>query len=180
VTAWKRVFDVCGAVGGLLFFGPVMICVAGAILIDDGRPVLFRQARLGRGRRTFEIVKFRSMRDGRVTRVGRTLRATGLDELPQFVSILRGDLSAVGPRPITEEDAQRFGWSGPSAAARWRVKPGLTGLAQLAARSPRESLVLDRRYARRRSLALDCRIIAMSFVVNLLGKSRARRLLFGR
>lgn len=179
MTAWKRVFDVCGAVGGLLFFGPVMICVAGAILIDDGRPVLFRQARLGRGRRTFEIVKFRSMRDGRVTRVGRTLRATGLDELPQFVNILRGDLSAVGPRPITEEDARRFGWIGPSAAARWRVKPGLTGLAQLAGRSPREFLRLDRCYARRQSLALDCRIIAMSFVVNVLGKSRARRLLFG-
>ena len=116
-----------------------MVCVAGAILIDDGRPVLFRQARLGRGRRTFEIVKFRSMRDGRVTRVGRLLRATGLDELPQFVNILRGDLSAVGPRPITEEDARRFGWTGPSAAARWRVKPGLTGLGQLAGRSPRES-----------------------------------------
>lgn len=81
---------------------------------------------MGRGRRTFEIVKFRSMRDGRLTRVGRLLRATGLDELPQFLNILQGDLSAVGPRPVT------------------------------------------------------CRIIAMSFVVNLLGKARARRLLFGR
>jgi lipopolysaccharide/colanic/teichoic acid biosynthesis glycosyltransferase len=180
VTAWKRVFDVCGAVGGLLFFGPLMACVAAAILVDDGRPVLFRQARLGRGRRMFEIVKFRSMRDGRITRVGRTLRATGLDELPQFLNILRGDLSAVGPRPVTEEDAQRFGWNEPSAAARWHLKPGLTGLAQLAGRSPRESLRLDRCYARRRSLAFDCRIVAMSFVVNLLGKSRARRVLFGR
>ena len=180
MTAWKRVFDVCGAVGGLLFFGPLMACVAAAILVDDGRPVLFRQARLGRGRRMFEIVKFRSMRDGRITRVGGTLRATGLDELPQFLNILRGDLSAVGPRPITEDDARRFGWTGPSAAPRWRVQPGLTGLAQLASRSPRESLGLDRCYVRRRSLALDCRLIAMSFVVNVLGKSRARRVLFGR
>lgn len=157
-----------------------MVSVAAAILLDDGGPVLFRQARLGRGRRTFEIVKFRSMRDGRVTRVGRTLRATGLDELPQFLNILRGDLSAVGPRPITEDDARRFGWIGPSAAPRWRVRPGLTGLAQLAGRSPGEFLRLDRCYARRQSLALDCRIIAMSFIVNLVGKSRARRLLFGR
>ena len=180
MTLAKRVFDVCGAVGGLLFFGPVMVSVAAAILLDDGRPVLFRQPRLGRGRRTFEIVKFRSMRDGRVTRVGRVLRATGLDELPQFLNILRGDLSAVGPRPVTEEDARRFGWLGPSAARRWRVKPGLTGLGQLAGRSPRESLHLDRCYARHRSFAFDCRLIAMSFVVNVLGKSRARRLLFGR
>jgi len=126
------VFDVCGAVGGLLFFGPVMMCVAAAILLDDGRPVFFKQSRLGRGRRLFEIVKFRSMRDGRVTRTGRVLRATGLDELPQFLNILRGDLSAVGPRPVTEADAARFGWTGPSAAARWRLEPGLTGLGQLA------------------------------------------------
>jgi lipopolysaccharide/colanic/teichoic acid biosynthesis glycosyltransferase len=180
MTAWKRGFDVCGAVGGLLFFGPLMAGVAAAILLDDGRPVLFRQSRLGRGRRVFQILKFRSMRDGRVTRVGRVLRASGLDELPQFLNILRGDLSAVGPRPVTEEDAQRFGWTGPSAAARWRVNPGLTGLGQLAGRSPREQIRLDRCYARRRTILFDCRIVAMSFVVNVLGKSRARRLLFGR
>ncbi len=180
MTLWKRAFDVCGAVGGLLFFGPVMACVAAVILVDDGRPILFRQARLGRGRRTFEILKFRSMRDGRVTRAGRVLRATGLDELPQFLNILRGDLSAVGPRPVTEGDAERYGWMGPSAAPRWRVQPGLTGLGQLAGRSPRESLGLDRCYARRRSFAFDCRLIALSFVVNALGKTRARRLLFGQ
>lgn len=174
----RRAFDLVGAVGGLLFFGPLMTCVALAILLDDGRPVFFRQWRLGRCRRPFEIVKFRTMRDGVVTRLGRRLRDTGLDELPQFFNILRGDLSAVGPRPVTREDAWRFGWLDPRADARWRVKPGLTGLAQLASRSPRESLLLDRCYVRRRSLAFDCRLIAMSFVVNVLGKSRARRLLF--
>ena len=180
MPAGKRIFDVCGAVGGLLFFGPLMLGVAAAILLDDGRPVLFHQSRLGRGRRSFAIVKFRSMRDGRVTRVGRILRATGLDELPQFLNILRGDLSAVGPRPVTADDAERFGWTGPSAVPRWRINPGLTGLGQLAGRSPRESLYLDRCYVRRRSLLFDCRLIAASFVVNVLGKSRARRLLFGR
>ncbi len=180
MPGWKRAFDVCGAVGGLLFFGPLMLCVAGAILLDDGRPILFRQARLGRGRRLFEIVKFRSMRDGRVTRVGRVLRASGLDELPQFLNILSGELSAVGPRPVTEADAARYGWTGPSAAARWQVNPGLTGLGQLAGRSPRESIRLDRCYSRRRSFLFDCRLVAMSFVVNVLCKSRARRLLFGR
>jgi lipopolysaccharide/colanic/teichoic acid biosynthesis glycosyltransferase len=176
----KRAFDVVGAVGGLLFFGPLMACVAIAILLDDGPPVLFRQARLGRLRRPFEILKFRTMRDGCVTRAGRVLRATGLDELPQFLNILRGDLSAVGPRPITGDDAERFGWFAGHAASRWELTPGLTGLAQLAARSPRESLRLDRIYARRQRLALDCRIVAMSFVVNVLGKTRARRLMFGR
>jgi lipopolysaccharide/colanic/teichoic acid biosynthesis glycosyltransferase len=176
----KRVFDVVGAAGGLLLFAPVMAVTAAAILLDDGRPLLFRQVRVGLGRRPFAVLKFRTMRNGRVTRVGAVLRATGLDELPQFVNILRGDLSAVGPRPITAEDAERFGYTGPSAAARWSVRPGLTGLAQLAATTRREALVLDRCYVRRPRLLLDCRIVAMSFVVNVLGKSRARRLLFGR
>jgi lipopolysaccharide/colanic/teichoic acid biosynthesis glycosyltransferase len=176
----KRAFDVAGAVGGLLFFGPLMAAIAAAIALDDGRPVLFRQSRLGRARRPFEILKFRSMRNGRATRVGMILRATGLDELPQFLNILRGELSAVGPRPVTAEDAARYGWLSPHAASRWDLTPGLTGLAQLAARSPAESVALDRCYARRQSLALDCRIVAMSFVVNALGKSRARRVLFGR
>lgn len=175
----KRAFDVAGAIGGLLFFAPIMAVTALAILLDDGRPVLFRQPRLGRDRRPFVILKFRTMRDGRISRVGNVLRATGLDELPQFVNILRGDLSAVGPRPITEEDSLQFGWIGPSAAGRWRVTPGLTGLAQLAATTRPESLRLDRAYARHRSLWLDSRMVAMSFVVNVLGKSRARRLFFG-
>jgi lipopolysaccharide/colanic/teichoic acid biosynthesis glycosyltransferase len=175
----KRTFDVVGAIGGLLFFAPIMIASAVAILIDDGRPVFFRQPRLGRDRRVFHILKFRSMRDGRITRVGGVLRATGLDELPQFVNILRGELSAVGPRPVTAADAERYGWHGPAAQPRWKMTPGLTGLAQLAATTPRESVAFDRYYARRRTLTLDCRIVAMSFVVNVLGKSRARRVLFG-
>jgi lipopolysaccharide/colanic/teichoic acid biosynthesis glycosyltransferase len=178
VTRGKRAFDVCGAIGGLLFFAPVMMVITAAILLDDGGPILFRQLRLGRARRPFEILKFRSMRDGRVTRVGRVLRATGLDELPQFVNILRGDLSAVGPRPVTAEDARRYGWIGPDADLRWTINPGLTGLGQLAGRSPTESLALDRVYVRDRNLLLDCRLIAISFAVNVLGKSRARRLFF--
>ena len=174
----RRIFDVLGALGGLLFFAPAMAAIALAILLDDGRPLLFRQTRLGRGRRPFDILKFRSMRNDRVTRVGRVLRATGLDELPQFVNILLGDLSAVGPRPITAADAARFGWSGADTDDRWSVKPGLTGLAQLAGRRRPESLALDRRYIRKRSVALDCGLIAMSFLVNVLGKSRARRVFF--
>jgi lipopolysaccharide/colanic/teichoic acid biosynthesis glycosyltransferase len=172
----KRLFDVAGALGGLLFFSPVIVAVAAAILADDGRPVLFAQARLGRGRRPFTILKFRSMRDGRVTRVGRLLRATGLDELPQFLNILRGDMSAVGPRPLTADDVARLGWTAPRHDFRWRVAPGLTGLAQLAGPpSPAGALVLDRWYVGRRTLRLDVRLIALSFAVNALGKTRVQR-----
>jgi lipopolysaccharide/colanic/teichoic acid biosynthesis glycosyltransferase len=174
----KRLFDLVGAVGGLLAFSPVMALITGAIILEDGWPVLFRQERLGRGRRPFTILKFRSMRNGRVTRVGRVLRATGLDELPQFINILRGDMSAVGPRPLTASDVTRLGWMAPRYDFRWRVRPGLTGLAQVTeARSGRLSLGLDRRYVARQSLSLDVRLVAVSFAINALGKTRVRRLL---
>lgn len=174
----KRLFDLVGAVGGLLAFSPAMAVVAAAIVLDDGRPVLFCQERIGRGRRPFTILKFRSMRDGRITRVGRMLRATGLDELPQFINILRGDMSAVGPRPLTESDVTRLGWTGPRADFRWRVLPGLTGLAQVTdAGSGRVSLGLDRRYVARQSLWLDVQLVAVSFAINALGKTRVRGLL---
>jgi len=174
----KRLFDVGGAAAGLLAFSPIIAVVAAAIVLEDGWPVLFRQERLGRRRRPFTILKFRSMRDGRITRVGQVLRATGLDELPQFVNILRGDMSAVGPRPLTESDVTRLGWMAPRYDFRWRVLPGLTGLAQVtAARSGRLSLGLDRRYVARQSLSLDVRLVAVSFAINALGKRRVRRLL---
>src|SRR5262245_53299317 len=106
----QRLFDLAGASAGLAVFVPVMAGIAVAILMDDGWPVLFRQERIGLRRRPFQIRKFRTMRDGTVTRVGRVLRGTGLDEIPQLVNILRGDMSAVGPRPLTASDLVRFGW----------------------------------------------------------------------
>ncbi len=174
----KRLLDVAGAAGGLLFFLPAMTLVALAILLEDGRPLLFCQERLGAARRPFTILKFRSMRDGKITRVGRFLRRTGLDELPQFINVLRGEMSAVGPRPLTAADTARLGWSEPRFDFRWRVPPGLTGLAQvMGTGSPQQSLHLDRAYIGRRSLLLDLRLIALSFAINALGKRRVREML---
>ena len=177
----KRLFDLAGAAGGLLVFSRVCVLVAVTILLEDGRPVLFHQDRLGERRRRFTILKFRSMRDGRITRVGRVLRDTGLDELPQFINVLRGDMSAVGPRPLVEADVRRLGWTTARYDFRWKVPPGLTGLAQLVGpRSPRASLFLDRTYIARQNLWLDVRLIALSFAVNALGKQRVRELLIRR
>ena len=176
-----RIFDVIGALAGLAVFAPAMALIAVAVLIDDGRPLLFRQERLGLHRRPFGILKFRSMRGGRITRVGRLLRASGLDELPQFVNILRGDMSAVGPRPLTADDVGRLGWSGEEFDFRWACGPGLTGLAQLlCARGDADALALDRIHARRWSPLLDGQLIAWSFAVNAFGKVRIRRFLRDR
>jgi lipopolysaccharide/colanic/teichoic acid biosynthesis glycosyltransferase len=179
----KRMFDIAGAAGGLLFFAPVCVLIALAIVLEDGRPVFFHQDRLGERRRRFTILKFRSMsRDGRrITRTGRLLRATGLDELPQFINVLRGEMSAVGPRPLVEADVMRLGWTTARYDFRWSIPPGLTGLAQVVGpRVPRASLFLDRRYIARQNLWLDLRLIALSFAVNALGKQRVRELLIRR
>jgi lipopolysaccharide/colanic/teichoic acid biosynthesis glycosyltransferase len=178
VRGSKRLFDVVGAAGGLLAFSPLMAVMAAAILIEDGPPILFRQVRLGQARRPFTIVKFRTMTGDRITRAGRLLRATGLDELPQFVNILRGDMSAVGPRPLADADVRRLGWTVPRFDFRWRVRPGLTGLAQvMGAPSGRQSASLDRWYAGHASLPLDVRLVALSFAINVLGKTRIRHFL---
>jgi len=177
----KRLFDIAGAVAGVVIFSPVMVVVAAAVLMDDGRPVLFPQERVGYRRRPFVIWKFRTMRDGRVTRTGRALRASGLDEITQFFNILRGDMSAVGPRPLTDADVQRLGWGRAAFDFRWEVRPGLTGLAQIAgAASSEEALALDRAYVARWRPFLDCQLIALSFAVNVFGKARVRRLMQGR
>ena len=133
MSSLKRMFDIAGACAGLVVFAPVMAAVAIAVLIDDGRPLFFRQQRIGYRRRPFSILKIRTMRDGRTTRVGRVLRATGLDEVPQLVNVLSGEMSAVGPRPLTESDVAasrvdrrgvRFPLGGQAGADRTRPDRG--------------------------------------------------------
>jgi lipopolysaccharide/colanic/teichoic acid biosynthesis glycosyltransferase len=167
----KRAFDLLAAGSACLIFAPLVAAIALATVIEDGRPVLFVQTRLGRHRRPFAILKLRSMRDGEVTRVGRWLRKTGLDELPQFVNVCRGQMSVVGPRPLTADDVERLGWNQPEYDWRFGTKPGITGLSQLlAGRGVAASRRLDRLYQQRQSPMLDTRIVALSFVVNLVGK----------
>jgi lipopolysaccharide/colanic/teichoic acid biosynthesis glycosyltransferase len=180
MSSFKRAFDVAGACAGLLVFAPVTAIAILAVFIEDGGPVFFRQERVGYRRRPFSIRKIRTMRDDRVTRVGRVLRALGLDEIPQFVNILSGEMSAVGPRPLTVSDVRRFGWAGIEFDCRWDTKPGLTGLAQIVgAASPQDALELDRAYTVRWNPLLDCQLIALSFAVNVFGKSRVQRKLRG-
>ena len=155
---------------------PLYLTAAVLILADDGAPVLFPQERVGRARRPFTIWKLRTMRDGRVTRVGRWLRACGIDETPQLWNVLRGDMCMVGPRPLTAGDVTRLGLDGESAASRFAHPPGITGLAQLwSDRGARHSRRLDALWARRRSDGGDLQILVASFVVNLVGKRRTRR-----
>jgi lipopolysaccharide/colanic/teichoic acid biosynthesis glycosyltransferase len=174
----KRALDLLAAGTACALFAPLTTLIAVATLLEDGGPVLFFQARLGRRRTDFEIVKFRSMRGHQVTRVGQWLRRTGLDELPQLVNVWRGEMSAVGPRPLTSQDLQRLGWTGADLDWRFAAKPGITGLSQLlAGRGARATRRLDRLYLKRQSAWLDAQLLAWSFAVNVFGKGRIRRIL---
>jgi undecaprenyl phosphate N,N'-diacetylbacillosamine 1-phosphate transferase len=171
----KRTVDMALAGAACLVFAPAVAAITLAIWIDDGGSPFFEQIRIGAGRESFRILKFRTMRDGAVTRVGRWLRRTGLDELPQFVNVARGEMSVVGPRPLTPEDIARLHWSSEHHDWRFESRPGITGIAQLAGgKSARHSERLDRLYQRRQSAALDIGIIALSFAANIVGKTAVR------
>ena len=155
---------------------PLVAGIAVATWLEDSGPPLFMQSRVGRQRTPFTILKLRSMQEQRVTRVGRWLRRTGIDELPQFVNVLRGEMSVVGPRPLTQQDVERLGWHEPPDDWRFDVSPGITGLSQLLAGSAaRSTRRLDRLYLQRQSLLLDMRLIALTFAVNVVGKRNVRR-----
>jgi lipopolysaccharide/colanic/teichoic acid biosynthesis glycosyltransferase len=174
--AGKRALDLLVAGTACAAFAPLVAGIAVATWLEDSGSPLFAQPRVGRQRSAFTIFKLRSMREQRVTRVGRWLRRTGIDELPQFVNVLRGEMSVVGPRPLTHEDVQRLGWHEPPHDWRFSVNPGITGLSQLmAGPASRSTRRLDRLYLQRQSLSLDLRLIALTFVVNLAGKGNVRR-----
>jgi lipopolysaccharide/colanic/teichoic acid biosynthesis glycosyltransferase len=180
----KRIFDVLISLAALFLLLPVMIGAALAVALESGRPVLFRQVRLGVGGLEFGMYKFRTMvkdaarigpffttaDDPRITRVGRFLRRTSIDELPQLLNVLKGEMSLVGPRP--DVPAQRSLYSESQWAERCSLRPGITGLAQAVLRSSgteEQRLQLDLRYVREQSLWLDLKIIAWT-VRRLAGK----------
>ena len=174
MDAAKRAMDVGGVLLALPLALPVMALIALWVRVDSPGPALFRQQRVGRGGRLFCMLKFRTMRaqaqgpqitatgDARITRAGRWLRASKLDELPQLINVLRGEMSIVGPRPIVQAERARYGRHFSAYCA---VTPGITGVWQVCGRndvSYRRRVACDVLYARSRSLPLNVRIIAMT------------------
>jgi lipopolysaccharide/colanic/teichoic acid biosynthesis glycosyltransferase len=189
----KRGFDILLSAGGLIVSLPLWGIISLAVKLNDGGPVFYRQKRVGKDGQVFTGLKFRSMvpdsdrnwgvvpaaeNDPRVTPVGRILRATAMDELPQLWNILRGDMSFVGPRPEWVELVKRFRAEIPSFDLRHKVRPGLTGLAQVYGHSEisrRNKLRYDLLYARRQSLWLDIRLVLLSFAVTFTGRWELRQ-----
>lgn len=175
----KRAIDAVLATAGLLLAAPVMAACALAVRLSDGPGVIFRQERVGRHGRPFVLLKFRTLRpadvqesatrwnvasDGRMSRVGRMLRRTSLDELPQLWNVLRGDMSMVGPRPERPFFVAQFSRAHPGYQARHRMPVGITGLAQVNGlrgdTSIEERARFDNRYIETWSLWQDACVLA--------------------
>jgi lipopolysaccharide/colanic/teichoic acid biosynthesis glycosyltransferase len=194
-----RVFDVALALAALVFFLPLMLLLAILVFVTNPGPVIFAHRRIGKGGRHFHCLKFRTMAvdaeqrlahllatdegariewtrdhklrdDPRVTRLGSFLRKTSLDELPQLINVLRGEMSLVGPRPIVDAERIRYGRY---FAHYCQVRPGITGLWQISGRnnvSYRRRVAFDVAYSRSRSLAFDAKILAATIPSVLMAR----------
>ena len=199
VSAAKRTLDVLLSGVGILGSLPLWAIAAALIKLEDGGDVFFSQERVGQSGYTFRVLKFRSMiqnaearvgalqashGDPRITRVGKWLRATAMDELPQLLSIFRGDMSFVGPRALRPGEIEVQGDGAhvlledvPGFAERCRVRPGLTGVAQIYAPRDiprRNKFRYDRVYIRAQSFGLDVRLILLSFWITFRGSWEVR------
>jgi exopolysaccharide biosynthesis polyprenyl glycosylphosphotransferase len=187
----KRVVDFAGAAVGLVVLSPIMALVGIIIKLDSRGPIFYTQERVGRFGESFNIYKFRSMRidaeqggpvwwsgdnDPRMTPVGKVLRRTHLDELPQLFNVIKGEMSLVGPRPERPHFVQQLDRDIPRYDERHLIKPGMTGLAQVHYRydktlaDVKRKLRFDLLYVRRMCLFLDARILAWTFLVVMTGR----------
>lgn len=185
----KRLMDVCLSAAGLILLSPVMFLTAILIKAQDGGTVLYSQKRLTKNGKVFEIYKFRSMKmdaekdgkarlaeksDDRITPIGKWIRMTRIDELPQFINVLKGDMSIVGPRPERPELAEKYTEENPEFAIRLKVKAGITGFAQVYGRYstvPLEKARMDAYYIGNASVLMDIRLILATAKVIFMKES---------
>lgn len=188
----KRLFDFCSSLLGIIILSPFMVATAIAIKLYDGGPAIYKQVRLTKDSREFEIYKFRSMRvdaekdgvarlstgdaDDRITPIGKFVRKCRLDELPQLFNILKGDMSVVGPRPERPEIAEQYYKTMPDFMLRLQVKAGLTGYAQVYGKyntDPYEKLEFDLLYMNNMSVLTDLKLIFSTFFILFNNESTA-------
>jgi len=196
----KRLFDICLSSIGIIGSLPLWVLFSLAILIEDGWPIFYLQERVGKNGKILKAIKFRSMikgaeketgpvqaveNDPRVTKVGKILRATAMDELPQLINILKGDMSFVGPRALRPEEKEVYGNPGetriediPGYKERLTLRPGLTGIAQVylptdALRT--EKFRYDLLYIKKQSFLLDLKLFFLSFWITFRGKWESRQ-----
>ena len=188
-TVFKRFFDICGALVGLILLSPILLIVAVLIKIESKGPVFFKQERLGKSGKIFKIFKFRTMvdnaiavgmglrtdkNDPRITKVGHILRKTSLDELPQLFNVLKGEMSFIGPRPPVPYHPYKYDDYDETQKKRFLVKPGISGYAQVKVRNNAtwdERIVYDVEYVERIGFWFDFYIFFATISVTIRQKN---------
>jgi lipopolysaccharide/colanic/teichoic acid biosynthesis glycosyltransferase len=169
----KRVFDIFFSIIALFVFCIPAIIIAVVSRFFEHHPVFYFQIRVGLHKKPYTMIKFQTMVDELPTPFGALLRNTGLDEIPQFINVLKGDMSIVGPRAIRVSDLQKMQWGDDEHAIRWSVRPGITGYAQFySSHLSEESFQLDKKYIEHHNIAIDFSLICKTFLINIFGKRR--------
>lgn len=177
----KRLFDIMFSIIGLCVFCIPMAIVSVLIKVKERHPVLFKQTRIGKDMRPFTMLKIQTMVDEQVTPIGKIIRSTGLDEIPQFINVLKGDMSIVGPRALTIDSIRQMKWDDGKHNKRWSVKPGITGFAQMTEKYQSDnSYKLDCDYIDKSNVLLDFALLCVTFGINIFGKKRVLKVVFGR
>ena len=169
----KRLFDIFFAINVLIFLSPIILSIALIIYTFDGKPIIFKQLRVGKDKKIFKFYKFRTMSNeinpnhnelDKITKLGRFLRRSSLDELPTFYNVLKGDISIVGPRPLLEKYIDRYD---SFQIRRLEVKPGVTGLAQIKGRNTlswEKKFDYDIKYVDNNNIFIDIKIILLTIL----------------
>ncbi len=175
----NRVFDIIFFFIALMIFAVPTIIISLLLIIRERHSILFRQERIGKDKQPYQILKFQTLINEVPTKTGKILRKTGLDELPQFLNVLKGDMSIVGPRALTKFDIERLAWNDDYHSMRWNIKPGITGFAQIYGGQHRKtSWFWDKHYIKNNNVIIDFGIVGISFLMNILGKTRVRQIIF--
>jgi lipopolysaccharide/colanic/teichoic acid biosynthesis glycosyltransferase len=175
----KRFFDILFSLVAMMVFCLPVIAIILIIKVFYSHPIIFYQERIGKNKSVFRIWKFQTLINEKPTKLGRILRKTGLDELPQFINVFVGDMSIVGPRALTNNDIIRLKWNSDYYMLRWSLKPGITGLAQIyGGQNKKTSWFFDKKYILNHGLVKDFCLLAISFMMNIFGKTRIRRMIW--
>ncbi len=175
----KRIFDILFSIVAFIVFLVPVIAIILAIVLFERHPIIFYQERIGLDKKPFKILKFQTLVENIPTKTGKFLRKTGLDELPQFINVFKGDMSIVGPRALTNFDIERLKWNSEYHKIRWNCKPGITGYAQIyGGQNKKSSWFWDTKYIKTHSLIKDFAVISISFLMNVFGKTRIRRVIW--